>query len=44
MIKIPSDKNSIIIPHIKSKPHIMEGAIKMKCNVTVALGIADKIQ
>lgn len=44
MIKIPNDTDSIIIPHVKSKPHTMQGAIKMKCNVTVALGITDRIQ
>lgn len=39
-----NDTENIITPHIKSKPHAMECAIEIKCNVTIVLGITLRIQ
>lgn len=43
MLKILNDTESIIIPHIKSKPHTVECATEMKCNIPIALGVTDGI-
>lgn len=44
MPKIPNDTENIIMPHIKSKPHAMECATEIKCNVTIVLGVPHRIQ